>query len=219
MTLAPDWIVRLQFFRFIDPNRPDPKPFAGKITLSEDPKTTTNVQISGKIGSGINIRAGNNNKPSSLSETHESLKRIHLSGDTFHGALGLPAYSERLAKLAFLKNAFLCLFGKFGYTYALSKPARYISDGFLEKCDAKVVMLQPISGFENNILVSEESGVCFVGFGEFLLVCPWINACIEKYAAACQAPDSLLGNYKSLYPFEMPIRLEAILDNRSSKSA
>jgi len=211
--------AREQFFRFIDPNRPDPKPFAGKITLSEDTKTTTNVQISGKIGGGINIRAGNNNKPSNLAETHKNLKRMHLSGDAFHGTLGLPAYNEGLAKLAFLKNAFLCLFGKFGYTYALSKPARYIADGFLEKEDVEVVMLQPISGFENNILVSEESGVCFVGFGEFLLVCPWVNASIEKYAAACQTPDSLLGNYKSLFPFEMPLKLEAILDSRSSRKA
>lgn len=211
--------AREQFFRFIDPNRPAPKPFAGKITLSEDPKITTNVQISGKIGGGINIRAGNNNKPSNLVETNENLKRIHLSGGAFHGTLGLPAYSKHLAKLAFLKNAFLCLFGKFGYTYALSKPARYISDGFLEKRDVEVVMLQPISGFENSILVSEETGVCFVGFGEFLLVCPWINASIEKYAAACQAPNTFLGKYKSLFPFEMPLRLEAILDSKSSTDA
>ncbi|WP_444462945.1 hypothetical protein [Rhodobacter capsulatus] len=79
-------------------------------------------------------------------------------------------------------------------------------------------MLKPISGYENSILTSEMAGVCFVGFGEFLLVCPWVNASIEKYAAACKAPDSFLGNYKSLLPFEMPLKLEAILDNGSRKT-
>ena len=125
----------------------------------------------------------------------ENLNRIHSSRDAFLGALELPAYNEGLAKLAFLKNIFLCVFEKFGYTYALSKPARYISDGFLEKGDVEVVMLQPFRGYENGILASEDLGVYFVGFGEFLLVCPWVNARLEKYATACQAPDSFLGNY------------------------
>lgn len=209
--------AREQLFRFIDPNRPDPSPFAGKITLSEDPRITTNIQISGKIGGRISVRAGKNNKPSHLSGTQEALKRIHSSGGEFHGTLGLPAYDERRAKLAFLKSAFLCLFGKFGYTYALSKPARYICDGFLEKIDVEVVMLQPISGYENKILVSEEAGVCFVGFGEFVLVCPWVNASVEKYAEACKVPDSFLGDCKTLHPFEMPLNFEAILDSRLRK--
>ena len=154
-------VAREKFFCFIDPNRPDPKPFGGKITLSKDTTITTNVQISGKIGGGINIRAGRNNKPSHLSGMQENLNRMHLSRDVFHGALELPACNEGLAKLAFLKNTFLCLFEKFGYTYALSNAARYISDGFLEKGDVEVVMLQLLSGYENGILVSEESGVFF----------------------------------------------------------
>ncbi|WP_444462944.1 hypothetical protein [Rhodobacter capsulatus] len=72
--------AREQFFRFIDPNRPNPKPFAGKISLNEDVAITTNAQISGKIGDGINIRVGKNNKPSHLSGALESLKHISSSG-------------------------------------------------------------------------------------------------------------------------------------------
>ncbi|MBU2936504.1 MULTISPECIES: HNH endonuclease [Pacificibacter] len=209
--------AREQFFRFIDPNRPDPKPFPGKITLSEDPTITTNIQISGKIGSKINVRAGKNNKPSHLSGTREKIAEIYLSQRSFNGKISVPTYDKKRAKLAFLKNAFLCLFAKFGYTYALSQPARYIVQGFLEESDFDVVMLQPIDGYENSILVNEKTGVCFVGFGEFLLVCPWVNASVPKYAEACKNPDSFLGKYDTLYPFEMPIKLEAILDNRLIK--
>lgn len=211
--------AREQFFRFIDPKRSDPSPFPGQIALIEDPTRATNVQISGKIGSGINIRAGKNNKPSHLLGTQERLAKAHSSSSAFSGVLKVPTYDQNRSNLGFLKNAFLCLFAKFGYTYALSEPARYIVNGFLEKNDVEVVMLTPIFGYENSILVSEKSGVCFVGFGEFFLVCPWINASVEKYVEACKVPEVFSGSYKSLHPFEMPLTLEAILDNRLSKQA
>lgn len=211
--------AREQLFRFIDPNRPDPSPFPGKITLSESPKISTNIQISGKVGAGINIDAGKNNKPSNLLGTKEKLERLYSSGGAFHASLSLPMYDERRSNLAFLKSAFLCLFGKFGYTYALSAPGKYMSSIFFERDDVEVAKIKPITGYENSILVSENTGVCFVGFGEFFVVCPWINADVEKYAAACNIPDIFLGNYKRLYPFEMPFTLEAILDCGSSRRA
>lgn len=209
--------AREQLFRFIDPNRPDPRPFAGKITLSESPEISTNIQISGKVGSGISIKAGGNNKPSNLSETKNKIENAHLSGGAFHASLSLPMYNESRADLAFLKSAFLCLFGKFGYTYALSYPGRYISRKFLEKDNVEVVKIKPVSGYERSILVSQNAGVCFVGFGEFSVVCPWINADVEKYAAVCNTPELFLGNYKGICPFDMPFELEAILDFGSSK--
>lgn len=211
--------ARERFFRFLDPNRPSPNPFPGKITLRESPETATNIQVSGKIGSGINLQAGINNNPKNLVKLKEDLVNNHSSKCSFQATLEVPSYNKKLANLAFLKNAFLCLFAKFGYTYALSQPARHIVQGFLEERHVDVVMLQPIDGYENNILVSEEVGVSFVGFNEFLLVCPWINSCIQKYAEACRNPDSFLGDYKTIHVFEMPTKLEAILDNRPCRQA
>lgn len=209
--------AREQFFRFVDPNRPDPKPFPGTLTLSQDPEVKTNIRISGKLGSGINVSAGKrHNHPENLSEARNSLEGISLSGGRFHGSLGLPAYDEKCADLGFLKSAFLCLFAKFGYTFALSAVGRFVSNAFLCESDFKVVKLNPFPGYENSILVGEVSGVCFVGFGEFLVVCPWLNASIEKFSEACKAPDSFLGQYK-LIPFDLPFGLEAILDNSSRR--
>lgn len=182
------------------------------IEFEDAKQVNLNVKISGKIGSGMDVKAGNNNDPSTLRFVQDFLSNRYQDQAGFKGLLRLPVYDEDRAMQGFLKTAFLYLFAKFGYSYALSGPGRHVVRRFVEGSGFKIVMLKPFSGYEDSILLSQRSGLCFVGFSEFALVCPWVNADVAKYDQACEKPQVFLGTYKELLPFAAPRKFEAILD-------
>ena len=208
--------AREQFFCFIDPKRQEPKTFTGKITIGGKADLPTNIQISGKIGARVAVRAGLNNHPISLITAKDHLSKAFSSRDEVDLTFSVPTYDERLAKLGFLKSAFLCLFAKFGYTYAISKPARYIIETFQEANTLDVPMLNAFSECEKKIVFGPKYGLCFVGFGDFCLPLPWINANLEDYLKACEQPKTFLRRYKELFPLELPTKFEAIIDLRNT---
>ncbi len=205
--------ARELLFQRLDPSRPEPRPIRATLKLRDSPQSDVNIRFSGKISDGIKTTLSKeHNHPDKFGRVLQALQNASEKNHTFAARLTFPSYDERLSDLAFLKSAFLCLFAKFGYTYALSEPAQFLVSTFLEKTHLDIVKLVPFENCGNNILVSEEMGLCFVGFGDFQLVCPWLNASVEKFVSACEQRDIFLRHYTNLSAFEMPTKLEAILD-------